>query len=144
MQGKAFLDTNVLVYLFTDKEPIKAKQALSVALTSRIVISTQVLQELANVLTKKYHQTIEQVVATLEVCMKAGELHTNTHQTIVKALSIKKSHKFSFYDSLIVAAAIDSGCQTLFSEDLQHEQQIIDGLRVVNPFLAEIDGLIID
>ena len=137
MKDKVFLDTNVLVYCFTNKEPMKAKQALSAALNSKVVISTQVLQELANVFTKKYHQPIEQVVATLEG-MNTSELHTNTWQTIVTALSIKKSHKFSFYDSLIVAAAIDSGCQTLFSEDLQHEQQIIDGLRVVNPFFAEV------
>ena len=51
----------------------------------------------------------------------------------LKALSIRHRYQFHWYDSLIVAAALDSGCKTLFSEDLQH-RQVIDGLKIVNPF----------
>lgn len=51
-----------------------------------------------------------------------------------RGLEIAERWRFSFYDALIVAAALSAGCKTLYSEDLQHDQRL-DGLRVVNPFL---------
>ncbi len=62
------------------------------------------------------------------------EIHTNTKSTIRKACHITESMKFSFYDSLIIASAIEAGCEILFSEDLQDGQVIENQVVVKNPF----------
>ena len=64
-----------------------------------------------------------------------NEVHTNSFTTIQRACKIAERYSFSFYDSLIVAAALESGCLILFSEDLQHGQVIEKVLTVKNPFI---------
>lgn len=61
-------------------------------------------------------------------------MHTNTPQTVLRATQVAQRYGFSWFDSLIVAAAMECGCQTLYTEDLQHGQLIDGGLRVLNPF----------
>ena len=61
-------------------------------------------------------------------------VHTNSAATITRATRLAQRYGFSWFDALIVAAALDCGCQTLYSEDLQDGQLVEGSLRVVNPF----------
>jgi predicted nucleic acid-binding protein len=62
-------------------------------------------------------------------------LHVNSDSTILEAFRIAERYGFSFYDSLIISAALESGCNTLYSEDMQHGQLIENRLKIVNPFV---------
>ncbi len=137
--GLAFLDTNVLVYLFDPDAP--AKQARAQALVEQALhqhnacISYQVVQETLNVVTRKLAtpvkpqdapELISKVLMPLCRVLPSEALY-------LEAMKLKARWQFSFYDALVVAAALEAGCTRLFSEDLQHGQQV-GGLRIVNPF----------
>lgn len=133
---KVFWDTNVLVYCYDKKQSerkIKA-QALSLVLPD-IMISTQVMNELAFVLSKKQGLDWDMVASVLQEVTQNFTIHNNTSTTILKTPGIAKKYKFSFFDSLIISAAMESGCNILYSEDLQHNQLIENKLKVINPFV---------
>ena len=129
----AFLDTNVLVYAFAndDAKRPRAQQILAVG----GVISVQVLNEFANVLRRKQRQDwprIEAALAVVEAWFRSiPPLTLDTHRA---AFALARDHGVAFYDALIVAAALEAGCDTLYSEDLQHSRRFGE-LQVVNPFL---------
>jgi len=132
--GKTFADTNIVIYAFTSDEPEKQVQTLRFLDDCQPVVSTQVLKEFSNVLLKKgnvRHARIKEIVSEItEVASVVNEELT----LILDSIDIQERYKFSFYDSLIIAAALNSQCQTLLSEDMQ-DGQIIDGrLRIVNPY----------
>ncbi|MCX7112930.1 MAG: PIN domain-containing protein [Proteobacteria bacterium] len=143
MSGE-FIDTNVFVYLFDetdDRKRIKAKEIVRTALETRSArISHQVVQETLNVVTRKLpapmtvekaRQFLEQVLMPLWQIMPSPVLYR-------RGLEIQARYGFSFYDSLIVAAALESGCNRLFSEDMQHGQHV-EGLTIENPFKDFVD-----
>ena len=132
---KVFWDTNVLVYCY-DKNQSERKvkaQALSLELPD-IMISTQVMNELAFVLSKKQGLDWNKVAGVLQEVSENFTIYTNTVETIIKATGIAKKYLFSFYDSLIVASALEAGCNILYSEDLHDGQVIENSLRIINPF----------
>jgi predicted nucleic acid-binding protein len=135
-----FLDTNVFVYLFDETDERKravANNIVQEALASRSgQISHHVVQETLNVLTRKLaspmspqdaQRFLDQVLAPLWQVMPSFNFYR-------QGLEIQARYRFSFYDSLIVAAALESGCTRLLSEDLQQGQRI-EGLTIVNPFV---------
>ena len=104
-----------------------------------VVISTQVLQETANTLYKKFKTDLHTIRLLLEECvLNVNTLHVNTHETILKACAIADSYNFSLYDSLIISSALEAGCQILYSEDMQHNQNIEGKLKIINPFRSII------
>jgi len=111
---RVFLDTNVLTYLFDYSEPKKQARAerLIRAEAREIFVSTQVLQELYVSQYSVIHVDMGLVFAGIEASRK---------------------HRISFWDALIVRAAVQADCETLLSEDL-NSGQVIDGVRVDNPF----------
>ncbi len=140
MSDKFFLDTNIFVYTFDDRDPGKrdrARALVAEALAeSRGAISYQVVQEFLNAALRKFAKPLTAADAEryLTVVLEplcavfAGiELY---HQ----AIDISERWKYSIYDSLIIASALQAGCSVLFSEDLQHGQKI-GGLRILNPFV---------
>lgn len=132
MKGKAFIDSNIWLYLLGNIE-LKKSKALEL-LGQRHTISTQVLSENANVCRRKLAldlATIEQHISNLIAACTIASIQSDT---VIKALAISNRYGFGYYDSLIVATAIESGCDLLYSEDMQ-DGQVIDGkLTVVNPF----------
>lgn len=134
MSGNSFIDTNVLVYFYTEDEPLKKQKALAIVNASNAVISTQVLTELANTLKKKFKldwQTVEDVISELHA---EFEIYANEPETIKSACQIAEKYRYSFYDSLIISAALSCNCQTLYSEDMQDGQVIDNTLVIRNPF----------
>ncbi|MDH2353811.1 PIN domain-containing protein [Bradyrhizobium sp. SSUT112] len=132
---RAFLDTNILVY---------AQQTGTKATISRDLInqggtvSLQVLNELANVLRKKQGiswRDIELVFDDIDNVLDPA--FPLTAEISRAALALARDDGFAFYDALIVAAAIGAGCDTLYSEDMQHGRNV-GGLTIVNPFLGNM------
>ncbi|MGA8308811.1 MAG: PIN domain-containing protein [Terriglobales bacterium] len=139
MSGRFFLDTNIFVYAFDAKTPAKARRASllirQAADTGKGVVSYQVVQEFFNVALRRFAQPMnvaeaEQYLITVFRPLLA--IHSSP-ALCVEALRIGEKHHFSWYDSLIVAAALQAQCSFLYSEDLQHGRKIED-LQIENPF----------
>lgn len=133
MNGKAFFDTNVLVYIVgqTDERTTTAESLVA----NGGVVSVQVLNELASVSHRKLRMSWSEISEALEairvLCPAPVPLTTETHDA---ALRIATKYGFSFYDALIAAAALEAECAILYSEDLQDGQVIEERLTVRNPF----------
>ena len=135
---RTFFDTNVLVYLFDEDYPEKKAQAQALlekeTENGRILLSTQVLQEFYVTVTRKLElplppEKAEEVVSQFMV-FPLVEI-SSSH--ILKAIRKSISLQFPFWDALIIEAAISGGASILYTEDLQHGQ-IIDNLKILNPF----------
>ena len=137
MSVENFFDTNVLVYLFDETDDAKREKAellIQQALANETgCISYQVVQETVNVITRKFHAAPEKVRQLLDgVLVPLWQI--NPTQTLYRhGLDLQTQYRFSFYDSLIIAAALEAGCTCLYSEDLQDGQQIQE-LTIQNPF----------
>ncbi len=138
--GLFFLDTNILVYSLATNEP--RKQPVAAALlqnaldTHRGFISTQVVQEFLNLATRRANPVFTRVEAVEYLNKILWPLcgHFPSHASYERALQIRLDTSYSFYDALIVTAAIESGCSTLLTEDLQHGRNV-QGLTILNPFI---------
>lgn len=140
LSGLFFLDTNIFVYTFDSTAPEKrqiAQQLLCVALeTRRGIISTQIVQEFLNVASHKFERamTVSDAQEYLKTVLLPLCQHYPTNTFYNRALLIKAETGYSFYDTLVVTAAIESGCKTLLSEDMQ-DGRSIRGLTILNPFV---------
>lgn len=135
---KVFIDTNVLTYLFDDAEPEKQKVAgerlRSEQRERDLVVSTQVLQELYASLTKGAHPIATAAVAEKAVQHAAGLSVVQVDVPLVlQAITRSREQSLSFWDALIVGAALSAECSVLLSEDL-NDGQLFGKLRVTNPF----------
>jgi predicted nucleic acid-binding protein len=128
----SFFDTNVLLYLAAS-DPAKANRAeAAVALGG--AISVQVLNELANVARRKMRLPWEDTHEFLDMIRGLLTVHPVTLEVHETGLELAERYGLSTYDALIAAAALHAGCDTLWSEDMQHGMKLGEGLRVVNPF----------
>ena len=137
MKCKFFLDTNVLIYLF-DKTDVSKRLRAEHLIQSGVRegtghISYQVVQEAVSVIIKKLHATTAQAHQFLEDALIPLWLVNPTGRLYRNGLDIVRRYKFSFYDRLIVAAALDDRCEILYGEDLQDGQRI-ERFAIVNPF----------
>ena len=127
-----FFDTNILVYAFLDVA--KRRLALDV-LAEGGLISAQVLNEFTNVARRKHQRAWPDIEAALAVIRsRFPDIVPITAETHAGAVALARSHGLAFYDALIVVAALEAGCDTLYSEDMQHGQAI-GALRIQNPFI---------
>lgn len=134
---RTFLDTNVLIYSDDPRDPVKHQKALDLIkqhLSARTgVISLQVLQEYFVNATGKLKLTAELAKRRVEVFARLQVVEPKVAD-ILGAIDLHRLHGISYWDSLILHCAKQSGCRVLLSEDMQHGQ-VIDGVRIVNPFL---------
>lgn len=143
MKDKYFFDSNIFIYsvLESDNEKDLQKKEIALSLIEKediqVIISSQVLNEVSNILLKKSRFTQEQIIDTLEWMMETLEVISLTPDITLTALDLHFRYHFSFYDSLIVSAAIASDCEYLVTEDLQDGQTIgykSRQVKVINPF----------
>jgi predicted nucleic acid-binding protein len=135
MKDKVFLDTNIVIYAYSTTDSNKQKTAKQLIMTGNTIISTQVLQEMINTFCGKLKVDYDIVKYLLQECIEnVNHLAINSRLTIFLACDVAKRYGFSFYDSLIIAAALENNCTILYSEDLQHNQVIEQRLRIINPF----------
>lgn len=135
MNGRVFLDTNCIIYLYSVDETSKREKIISFLRYYHCFVSSQVLSETVNVLNKKFNASSQAILKVLtEISMQVVVIPVDL-AIISKAIQIKEQYKFSFYDSQIVSAALMSKMDLLLTEDLQHGQTI-GHLKIVNPFLG--------
>ncbi len=140
MSAESFIDTNIFVYQLERVDTREAEIAVRLIedgiATGTACISFQVVQECLNVVLRKaqivldeneMRKYLQSVLAPLFRVQPSIHLYH-------AAMDIQLRYQFSFYDSLIVAAALEAGCKTLYSEDLQHGQRI-EQLTIQNPFI---------
>ena len=138
-EGKVFFDTNILVYS-ADNKDLRKKEIASRLINDAInsgtgVISTQCLQEFFNVAQKKLNISKQAAKELVEYFANKLPVVEISVPLILSAVDISIKSQFSFWDSLILSAASDTGCATVYSEDLS-DQQIIAGAKIQNPFAA--------
>ena len=140
MSDNYFLDTNIFVYTFSRTESEKRNKAtdmISRALSSETgMISTQVVQEFINVASREFTKPLNEndckkyintVLSPLCEVFPDMDLY-------FQAIDIQSATGYGFYDSLIICAALKGNCGVLYTEDMQHEQKVLD-LKIVNPFI---------
>ncbi len=138
---RVFLDTNIFVYAFLASEPLKRVRAVELIETclgsGSGCISYQVVQEFANVARKKFATRLnaQDCKAFIDAAMQPLMRVASSTALIHTALDLQDELKYSFYDCVMVAAALQAGADTLYTEDLQHRQLVGGTLRIVNPFL---------
>ena len=135
MSGKIFLDTNVVVYLYSGDEPEKQSAARALIEGESPVVSTQVLSELANTLSRKFGLSYDVVAQAVSEVRDACTVVPVMPETILQALALAAKYRYSYYDSLILATALSSGCDTLATEDMQDGQVIEETLNIRCPFV---------
>jgi len=134
MSVRPFLDSNILVYA-TAKDDWRHDQALAL-IRAGGTVSVQVLNEFANVARRKLGWALPDIARTLAdfrvLCPEPKPIGVATHEA---ALAIGEHHGFAFYDCLIIASALEAGCDTLLSEDMQDGRVVAGTLTLRNPFV---------
>lgn len=140
MNVDTFVDTNILIYAYdtssSEKHLIAQRILESLWITQNGVVSTQVLQEFYVNVTQKMAQPMspEQAYNIMKKYVSVWRVHTNTPETILLAVKTQMQYKLSFWDALIMAAAIQSKAEVLLTEDWNHGQ-IVEGITIQNPFI---------
>jgi predicted nucleic acid-binding protein len=134
MKDRVFIDTNILIYLYSTDQEQKQMSAQKLIEKNNCFISTQVLQEFSNTLRNKYKAEWRNIKAAIDEVATSASVFTNHEETIKRAIEVAEKYKYSFYDSLIIAAALETACTILYSEDMQHKQMIYGKLQIINPF----------
>lgn len=136
--ARTFIDSNVLLYAEDSASPQKQRQALELIVAHRRqrtgVVSIQVLGEFFHAATRKLKLDPALARAQVEFHSKFELVAPNLEDTL-GAINLHRLYKYSYWDCLVLRCALTSGCKVILTEDLQHGQ-IIDGLRIVNPFLS--------
>ena len=132
--NRAFLDTNIFIYMYALSEPYKKETCLSLLDSCDCVTSTQAINEICNVLTRKILTPFEDIKIVVKDIYNICEVRLIQKQSALDALKLKERYGFSFFDSLMLSSALDSNCNIIYSEDMADGQTIEGKLKIVNPF----------
>ena len=135
MPAKVFLDTNIIIYGYSEDEPDKQQCAVECMQAGTPWISTQVLNETINTLRRKFKLDYAQIGAVVEELTQQLQVAIVSTATIQNAVAIAERYQYSYFDSLMIASALEMECDYLYSEDLQAGENINHQLKLVNPFL---------
>lgn len=144
LEQPIFFDTNVLVYAYEPKDAARQERALAVVAEamkgSRFVVSAQVMQEFYNVVLRRRLLAPPDALAFLRLLAEHTVVGADAG-SVLRAFALQQRCHLSVWDALIVQSALDAGCATLFSEDMQHGQRFeatdAAAVTVVNPFAAD-------
>ena len=126
----------MVIYSYSEDEPEKQEIANDILeeYSNQIIISNQVINELSNTLFRKFKLDADEVrEAVLELNDNFPIVNFNL-QTQLKGIELKGKYKLQFYDSMILATALENGCNIVYSEDMQHNQVIENRLTIINSF----------
>ena len=137
MNDKAFVDTNVFIYLYSEDE--FGKQNISQAAVDKYdcIISTQVLNEFCNVCIKKLNKTANEIELAVAEIIGQCTVNKIEKEDISQALNIHKKYGYGYFDCLMIASALNSDCKYLLTEDMTGGQIIDDRLTIVNIYTQE-------
>lgn len=134
MSDRIFIDTNILVYIVKDNTGKAEIIATKILTKNNSFISTQVVNEFCNVAFKKLDFSGADILFSINKFLEVFTIPGVKFSTIKKALQIKEQYGYSFYDSAIIASALQNNCAILYTEDMQHQQIIENTLTIINPF----------
>jgi predicted nucleic acid-binding protein len=137
MNGRAFIDTNVFIYLYSEDENEKQITAQKAVDKYECIISTQVLNEFSNICIKKLLKETEDIELAIDEMIEQCSVLTLEKEDIKQALNIHKNFGYNYYDCLMIVSALNSNCDYLLTEDLADGQIIENKLTIVNIFLKE-------
>lgn len=129
-----FIDTNVWLYAFTDDDTLKKEVAQALIKASQPVISVQVINETCVNLIKRAKFPETQIGELVETFYQKYEVIDVQKGLLLSASQLRQEYSFSYWDSMIVAAALTSGVKILYSEDMQNGLVIHESLKIINPF----------
>ena len=138
MSARIFADTNIFVYahLQNENDPRCPKAAELVSVLP-LTISNQVVHEYYSVMLKN-KATDALIQANIKTMLWHCDVFCLNLETSVCAFDMRERYRFSWWDSLIVASALETECEQLYTEDMQHGQVIENRLRIINPFLDSV------
>jgi predicted nucleic acid-binding protein len=137
MNDKAFIDTNVFIYLYSEDE-IEKQNISQIAVDScNCIISTQVLNEFCNVCIKKLNKTSNEIELAVEEIIGQCTVNKIEKEHINEALKIHKKYGYGYFDSLMIVSALSYDCKYLLTEDMNDGQTIDDRLKIVNIYAQE-------
>ncbi|MDR3350612.1 MAG: PIN domain-containing protein [Prevotellaceae bacterium] len=134
MKDKAFVDTNILVYLYSEDEAKKRMLAYDAIEKYDCITSTQALTEFTNVCIKKLHIRAAVISNSIDEITAACTVVPVEQETIKKALELHGKYGYSCYDCLIIASALTYNCTLLLTEDLKNRHVIENRLTICNIF----------
>ena len=133
--NKIFLDSNILIYLYSINEDEKTTAIKTIIHDHKdIIISTQVLFEFSYVVNRKFKLSYTDIEKAFNEIHNICNVVLITYETLLHALKIASKYKYSFPDSLIIATAIEQNCTILITEDMHDKQIIENSLTILNPF----------
>ena len=134
MPDRIFVDTNILIY-FVSGDKKKKIRARDIIFSGRdVYISSQVISEFVSVCFSKKLLDADKISVLISQFIEALNFSPVEESTIKNAIQIKKKSGHSFWDSLIIASAIENECSILYTEDMQDRQVIGGRLTISNPF----------
>ena len=134
MPDRTFIDTNILIYFISNEKKKKLRAKEIIFSTQEVYISAQVVSEFISVCLSKKLLSIAEITPLINNFMSALRFSSIEESTIKKALQIKQDSNFSYWDSLVIASAIENNCSILYTEDMQDGQIICDSVTIINPF----------
>lgn len=135
MNVKAFVDSNIFLYAFTDKDLGKHTIAKEIILNNQCNISVQVINEVSNNLLKKLKFNESEIENFIDACYARYSIEPLSKAVLITASQLRGKYCFSYYDSLIVSSALISQSEILYTEDMQHLQLIENKIQIINPFI---------
>lgn len=137
MPARAFVDTNIWLYSLIQSNGDDRHQQAADLLNKLAcpVINSQVIREICSNLKKKTHMPEAQLRVLIHGWYQGCKVINSNAAQHLQASQLRDNYSLSYWDSLIVAAALDAGCTTLFSEDMQHGQKLQGFLTIINPFV---------
>jgi len=142
MKDKIFIDSNIFVYAYTDDDWRKHELSRNLlkdnVLTNEIILSVQILNEFYSVMAK-YKYSHYEIKSCLDEIIEQAQITSLKLDTFKFCLFIKEKYSYSWWDSLILASALESNCKIVYSEDMQHGQIIENILKIVNPFSGNVE-----
>jgi predicted nucleic acid-binding protein len=134
---RVFLDTNLFIYLYSDSDAFKKEKIFQTINQYERFVSTQVINEFCNVCIRKLKLPLTAIQDAVTEIKDSCNLVIVDDTTVMMALGLHEKYGYSFYDSLILASAVESECQYLFTEDMADGQKIRDVLTIKNIFACE-------
>jgi predicted nucleic acid-binding protein len=136
MSARAFLDTNILIYFYSEDDENKRTAAHNVLNNNNCVTSVQAMNESCNVWFKKFKWNSMKIKDHLDnietVCDEVLPIQRNI---VNKALMLKERYGYSYFDCIMLASALESNCEIIYTEDMSNGQIIDETLIILNPFI---------
>ena len=137
MNDKITLDSNILIYAFANNNDFRKSIAKDIIAKCNI-ISIQAVNETSYILLKKFKLPKEELEKVIQFMKNQFIISSLTTNILDQTIALCKKYDFSFWDSMMIAAALENHCSIIYTEDLSHGQLIENRLRIINPFIPKI------